>query len=55
MPESAKSQIPPSPGGIAVLAATAVALVRASALAATPLLPAPAAAPAAFSPEPGSA
>ena len=46
-----KSQIPRRPGGITVLAATAVALVRASALAATPPLPAPAA----FAPETESA
>lgn len=45
MSRSAKSQIPRRPGGITVLAATAVALIRVSAFASTPLLPAPAAAP----------
>lgn len=48
---SSKSQIPRRPGGIAVLATTAVALIRFSALAETSLLPAPAA----FASEPESA
>ena len=46
-----ESRIPRRPGGITVPAATAVALTRISAFAATPPLPAPAA----FAPESESA